>query len=251
MSNTQLTLNEAQPVSLSPMQMIQKSLDAALASGDNGLQVASLILDQMAKQRDYEDRERFNAALRRIQDELKPVAKRGWNSQTSSKYATSEDVDSAINTLLEREGMTLSFRPEVSAKEQMVLIVGVLSLGAYSKEYPLEMPADGQGPKGGGVMTRTHATGSAISYGRRYLKQMIFNLKVEDDDGNKAAGKAAMKSLDERTHVNHLENIRNANNKAELQKFYLAALAAAEAVGDTGSIKAFIAAKDKRYKELQ
>ncbi len=51
------------------------------------------------------------------------------------------------------------------------------------------MPADGKGAKGGDVMTKTHATGSAVSYGRRYLMGMIFNLAVisRDDDGNAAS----------------------------------------------------------------
>src|SRR5262249_39252909 len=52
------------------------------------------------------------------------------------------------------------------------------------------MPADGKGPKGGDVMSRTHATGSALSYARRYLLLMIFNISVggDDDDGNRAGG---------------------------------------------------------------
>ena len=36
-------------------------------------------------------------------------------------------------------------------------------------------------------MTKTHATGSAMTYGQRYLLKMIFNIAVgEDDDGNGA-----------------------------------------------------------------
>ena len=38
---------------------------------------------------------------------------------------------------------------------------------------------------------------------------------------------------------------------ADLQKCYLAALGAAEAIGDAGSIKDFIAAKTARMGELQ
>ena len=52
------------------------------------------------------------------------------------------------------------------------------------------MPADGKGAKGGDVMTKTHATGSATSYGMRYLLKMIFNVAVgteKDDDGNAAS----------------------------------------------------------------
>jgi hypothetical protein len=60
----------------------------------------------------------------------------------------------------------------------------------YSREYSIDMPADGKGARGNDVMTKTHATGSATTYGRRYLLMMIFNLSVEDDDGNAAANKA-------------------------------------------------------------
>lgn len=39
------------------------------------------------------------------------------------------------------------------------------------------------------IKTKTHATGSAVSYGMRYLLKMIFNIAVSDrdDDGNAAA----------------------------------------------------------------
>jgi hypothetical protein len=48
------------------------------------------------------------------------------------------------------------------------------------------MPADGKGAKGGDVMTKTHATGAALTYGRRYALLMAFNLVVgePDNDGN-------------------------------------------------------------------
>ena len=52
------------------------------------------------------------------------------------------------------------------------------------------MPADGKGAKGGDVMTKTHASGAAISYGSRYLLKAIFNLAIgeEDADGNASHG---------------------------------------------------------------
>ena len=231
-----------------PMQMIQRAFESAIEN-KQGLEVVDRILEQQKWMIQHREEEEFNAALRRIQDKLKPIAKTGWNPQTSSHYATLSAIDDMIDPLIQSEGMTLSFEPQSSDQPQMVRIVGILSLGAYSKRYPLDMPTDGQGPKGGGVMTRTHATGSAVAYGIRYIKRMIFNLRLEDDDGNKAAGKK-VQALEERTHIEHLENIRNAGNKAELQRLYLSALTAAESIGDAGSIKAFIAAKDKRYKEM-
>jgi hypothetical protein len=41
-------------------------------------------------------------------------------------------------------------------------------------------------------MTRTHATGSALTYGKRYLLIAMFNLSIADDaddDGNAAGGR--------------------------------------------------------------
>ena len=249
METNQLALAGKQPM-MDPMQMIQLAFQKAIDSGE-GLQVVDRILEQQKWMIQHQEEETFNAALRRIKDKLKPVIKDSTNPSTNSKYASANAVDDAIEALLESERMNLSFAPEASEQPQMVRVVGILSLGAYSRRYPLDMPADGQGAKGGGVMTRTHATGSAITYARRYLKQMIFDLRVKDDDGNHAGGAGRKtQALDERSQINHLENIRNAGNKAELQRFYLAALTAAEAIGDAGSIRVFIQAKGKRLAEL-
>ena len=40
-------------------------------------------------------------------------------------------------------------------------------------------------------MTKTHAAGSALTYGQRYLLKMIFNIAIgSDDDGNAASPRA-------------------------------------------------------------
>jgi hypothetical protein len=82
----------------------------------------------------------------------------------------------------------------------------------------------------------------------RYLLLKIFNIAVGIDKDEKKPFDTA--SLDDRVHLTHLENIRNAGNKAELQRLYLAALKDAELIGDAGSIQAFIRAKDERLRVL-
>ena len=73
---------------MQPMQMIQVAFQKALESGGpEALAVADRILEQMAKQRDYEDRQAFTAALRRIQDRIEPIIKDCENKQTHSRYA--------------------------------------------------------------------------------------------------------------------------------------------------------------------
>src|SRR4029079_17827861 len=52
----------------------------------------------------------------------------------------------------------------------------------HSRTYHVDMPADGKGAKGGDVMTLTHASGAALSYGMRYLLKMVWNIAVGEDD---------------------------------------------------------------------
>jgi hypothetical protein len=235
------------------MQMIQVAFQKAMDDGGAAaLAVAKEILEQMEKQRDFEARDKFNSSLLRIQQTLKPIVKRGTGEKPGAKYALIEDIDAALNPLLAEERMNLTFEPAISDKQSTIVVTAILAQGAYERRYPLEMPADGAGPKGGQVMTRTHATGSAMTYAKRYLKNFIFDLqfKQKDDDGNRAGGKQPG-TLDEREHLTHLDNIRNANDADELRKMYMAAQNAADATGDTKSTITFADAKNKRYRELQ
>ena len=249
-------LELAQPKPMAAMEMIQVAFQKALDSGGpEALAVADRILEQMAKQRDYEDRDRFNSSLLRIQKSLKPVVKKGWNDSTKSFFAKTEDVDRAIQALMQQEGMSLSFEPEENSQPNMVTIVGVLSQGAYSCRYPLPIPCDGQGAKGGGVMTKVHATGSAITYGKRYLKNMIFDLqfKQKDDDGNGAAGispEEAGDGLETGEAADLLSLIEGSGDQTELQTNYFKARDAATKAKDMRAIEAFANAKNKRLGQL-
>jgi hypothetical protein len=81
------------------------------------------------------------------------------------------------------------------------------------------MPADGKGAKGGDVMTRTHAAGSAFSYGQRYLLKLIFNIATgEDDDGNAASARnrsagftAAMAALNDCSSLDEIRSWKTKN----------------------------------------
>ena len=60
--------------------------------------------------------------------------------------------------------------------------------GGFSKPFHIDIPIVTKGPQGRDVMTATHATMSANTYGKRALLKMIFNIAeyAEDDDGNAA-----------------------------------------------------------------
>lgn len=227
-----------------PMEMIQVAFEAAINQG-GALEVIDRILEQQKWMIQHDEEERFNAALQRIQRDMQSIPKSGWNPDTQSKFPTAEDIDKGLRQFIDREGMTLNFEPGDSASPDEVMIVGVLALGAYSRRYPLPMPADGKGPKGGGVMSRTHATGSAITYGKRYLKNLIFDLrfKEKDDDGNAAGLTVAQNNL--------VSDISKAASMDDLEAMFKSAFRIAFDKGDQPAQKAYIAAKNKRKAELQ
>ena len=134
------------------------------------------------------NRRAFNDALSKAQQEMKTIARDASNSQTSSRYATLAAIDQAIRPIYSKHGLSPTFNTKPSPNGELwVLVTCELShRGGHSRSYEIDMAADGKGAKGGDVMTRTHAIGAAVSYGRRYLLQMIFNLSTADDDGNSA-----------------------------------------------------------------
>lgn len=131
----------------------------------------------------------FDNAMSSAQEEMQPIRANMENPQTKSEYADQAALDRAIRPIYTRHGFSLSYRSGDGAPAGEVRIVCVVAHRSGHREYPhLDMPADGKGARGGDVMTKTHATGAAATYGKRYLLGMIFNLAVaRDDDGNGAS----------------------------------------------------------------
>lgn len=131
----------------------------------------------------------FNEALNQVQAEMGRVATNRSNSQTGSRYADYAALDRVLRPIYIAHGFALSFTTEDGAGVGEIRVVATLAhRGGHTARYQIDMPADGKGAKGNDVMTKTHATGSAMSYGQRYLLKSIFNVAVgeTDDDGNAA-----------------------------------------------------------------
>jgi hypothetical protein len=133
----------------------------------------------------------FDRALTAAQAGMGRVRTDSNNPQTKSRYASYGALDAAMRPVYTANGFALSFNTENPAPETVRVICRVSHQNGHSRTYQIDMPADGKGAKGGDVMTKTHATGSAVSYGMRYLLKMIFNIAVSDrdDDGNAAGRK--------------------------------------------------------------
>lgn len=132
----------------------------------------------------------FNAAMSTCQSEMRPVSADATNPQTRSKYASYGALDNALRPIYTRHGFALSYDTGDGAPADHVRVLCHVTHGEYTRTYHADMPADGKGAKGGDVMTKTHAMGSAFTYGQRYLLKLIFNVAIGefDDDGNGASG---------------------------------------------------------------
>jgi hypothetical protein len=87
------------------------------------------------------------------------------------------------------------------------------------------LPVDGKGAQGKDVMTKTHATGAGVSYGKRYLAGMIFNLAFteDDNDGNQVAAAVNAAQLANLEKV--LKPFDDFRKKKFLEKFKIDSLA--------------------------
>lgn len=130
--------------------------------------------------------EAFNEALSACQAEMRPVATDAENDQTHSKYATYGQIDKALRPIYTKYGFSISYDETDSPKPEHVRILAYVSRGGFTRTYRKDMPLTTTGFRGTAMMTATHASGSAMSYGRRYLLCGIFNVAIgqDDNDGN-------------------------------------------------------------------
>lgn len=126
----------------------------------------------------------FNVALAEAQAEMPRVTRDAKSDK--HKYVRLETVTKALDPLIAKHNFSLSFGMSDSPIDQHYRITAMLShKDGHKREYFIDLPADTKGAKGGDNKTQVQGIGSTISYGRRYLTLMIFNVAVtnEDDDG--------------------------------------------------------------------
>ena len=162
----------------------------ARAAADPNTDVDKLerLLAMQERVLEREAEQAFNASLRAAQDEIHPILRNRTNSSTNSKYADLEAVSDAIDPVLRRHGFSSSFGTADCPMPGHYRVTCRLShTGGHHRDYQADVPADTTGIKGTQNKTATHGFGSALSYGRRYLKLLIADVSTTDDDG-RAAG---------------------------------------------------------------
>lgn len=194
MNNQTIDLpSEPKPLAVATRPLSSDSFLAVIdrAARDNTVDVAKMerLMAMAEKMHDRQAEAEYDQAMNAAQAEMRPISRDCHNPQTRSKYASYEAIDRAIRPVYSAHGFALCYGSRASSQPDHVIVTCRVSHRAGHKEaYEVDMPADGKGLKGGDMMTKTHATGSALSYGQRYLAKLIFNLSFggADDDGNAA-----------------------------------------------------------------
>ncbi len=162
----------------------------------------------------------FAAAMSRLAPKLPEIdqngrvvfeGKNGAKGQ-DRKYARLEDIDRAIRPLLSEEGFSLSF-DTAEGPGGKIRVSGKLSHSeGHSETKQLDLPHDSSGSK-----NPVQAVGSTVSYGRRMLCKMFFNLIERGEDTN-GETEAALITPDQALEINTLIQDTKSDVKSFLEK---------------------------------
>lgn len=159
----------------------------------------------------------YGAAMNAAQKAIPHVAKNQRNTHTKSDYANLEAVSEAADPIIHQHGFSLSYGTDTSDLPNHYRITcDVTHADGHTKRFHADIPSDSAGAKGQSNKNATQAFGSTMTYGRRYLKCLIFDIKTgdRDDDGNRASGGDV---ISEDQLANLREQIEAAN--ADVQRF--------------------------------
>lgn len=197
----------------------------------------------------------FNQDMKMAQEEMRPIVRDAENNHTRSRYARLETIDAAIRPIYTRHGFALTFNSgEPRNAGAIRILCDVRHIGGHSKPYELEGDLDTAGSQGKSNKTSIQGLGSSVSYLRRYLTCMIFNITLtnEDKDGQKTGDLVNEEQLRKiRDMINALEWAEDSNQLRGLLAFTgVAHLEALRAV-QFEPVMETLRAKYKKQREAQ
>lgn len=179
----------------------------ARAAADPNTDVEKLerLLAMQERVLDREAEQAWIVAMKAAQEECRPIKRNKKNATTNSTYADLEKLAKEADPIIHRHGFTLTFGSGESNLEGHYRVTcDVAHIGGHTRQRFLDVPSDMTGIKGNQNKTATHGMGSAISYGRRYLKFLIFDIATTDDDDGNLAGNSGPISKEQLETLNGL-----------------------------------------------
>lgn len=195
-------------------------------------------LQEKAQERDAEIE--FNQSLAECTAELKLVINDSEKTAPGGKkWATYRALNKEVRPAMARHGLGLSWGSSESSVAEQMIMKAYLSKGLHTRTYSLPMDIGGKGPQGAGALSKPHAIGAGVEYGRRYLLKMIFDL-VTGDEGDQMETNGEL--------VEQVEFLQNSCTPDELKKLYAIAYDKFEAT--PAALKVIIAARKARKEEM-
>jgi len=148
-------------------------------------------------------RRSFNRAMAAAQSEMMPVIRSAQNKHLGNKYAKLEDIDREMRPIYTRHGFSVRFGSAPAPREgDMRITCTVAHEDGFFEENHLDAPATLVGSQGGRMaVTPVQAVGSVVTYLRRYLSTMVFNVVLADDDDDGEGSRRAAATATQRAPV--------------------------------------------------
>lgn len=149
---------------------------------------AEALLSRLDMIRERDESAAYNDAMRQVKANLPVVGRTTANTHTKKNYADLADISEACDKIIAEFGFSTEYWPFNSEKADHLGIGCTVShASGHKREYRADVPLDGAGAKGNANKPAIHAWKSTMTYGRRALKEAIFDIATSDDDGNGAA----------------------------------------------------------------
>jgi hypothetical protein len=155
---------------------------AALDPGFDVVKLDALLRMQREAVHETAKRE-FNAAMAAAQAEMLPVIRDATNTHTGSKYAKLATIDAEMRPIYTKHGFSIRFGTAPAPQSGWIRVMCTVAHAGGYEEPPiaLDAPMDVAGSGGKVNKTAIQAVGSSVSYLRRYLLTMAFNIVLADD----------------------------------------------------------------------
>jgi ERF superfamily len=154
------------------------------AAQDDSIDIGKLqaLLDMQRSVQHERSVRMFNVAMAQAQAEMMPVIRDAVNKHTNSRYARLATIDAQMRPIYTRYGFSVRFGSQPSPKEGWMRVTCLVAhAGGHYEELYLDAPPDDVGVRGAATKTAVQSVGSSVSYLRRYLLTMAFNIVLADE----------------------------------------------------------------------
>lgn len=179
----------SEPRSSGQRSLMSICLEAATRKGVTPEKVKAYL--DMAHEEELRGLEReFDNLMIDARSEMPVIVKDAWNPHTKSHYAKLEKVSQQIDGIARKYGFQHTYGMADSKLDNHYRVIcDLVNRNGFKRRYYIDIGSDTAGAKGGGTKSGAQGSGSSVSYARRYLKFMVWDLVLAGEDQDAQRGK--------------------------------------------------------------